>query len=142
MIGKNPVRLITGKTYEILFIAHAALVTSGTATLETALAGIPQVVCYKADLLSILIAAMFIKVKYISLVNLITGLETIKELIQYDLTVNKLEKELKAIVQGGERREKMLSDYESLKNKLGPAGASLRIAQEMINSLRKDGRRS
>ena len=142
IIGKNPVRLITGKTYEILYIAHAALVTSGTATLETALAGIPQVVCYKADFFSMLIAWMFVKVRYISLVNLIMDFEVIKELVQYDLTVSRLGKELRAIVPGGERREKMLSDYESLKNKLGPSGASFRIAEEMVSSLRKDERQS
>lgn len=135
--GNNPVTLITGKTYEILYLAHAAVVTSGTATLETALTGTPQVVCYKGDFFSMLIAWIVVKVKYISLVNLIMGSEVIKELVQYDLTVKKLKKELKAIVQGGERREIMLKDYELLMNKLGPAGASTRIAEEMVNLLKK-----
>jgi lipid-A-disaccharide synthase len=111
-------------------------VTSGTATLETALIGIPQVVCYKADFFSMLIAWIVVKVKYISLVNLIMGYEVVKELVQYDLTKNSLIKELKSIVKGGEKREKMLTDYAILKEKLGPAGASSRIAAEMVRSLK------
>jgi len=137
IIGDSPVRLVTDKTYEILHLADAALVTSGTATLETALAGTPQVVCYKGDFFSMLIAWMVVKVKWISLVNLIMGYEVIKELVQYDLTEENLKKELGAIVRGGAKREKMLNDYELLKNKLGPAGASLRIASEMVSSLKK-----
>ena len=81
----QPVMLVKDKTYEILHIAEAALVTSGTATLEAALLGTPQVVCYKGDFFSMLIAWMVVKVKYISLVNLIMGIEVIKELVQYDL---------------------------------------------------------
>jgi len=138
IIGNSPVNLITDKTYEILYLAHAALVTSGTATLETALIGTPQVVCYKADFFSMLIAWMVIKVKYISLVNLIMNKEVIKELIQYDLIEKNLLNELKAILQVGDRREKMLNDYESLKDKLGPSGASVRIAADMVESLKKE----
>ena len=84
-----------------------------------------------------LIAWMVVKVKYISLVNLIMDREVVKELVQYDLTGNNLLMELKAIVQGGDRRDKILNDYESLKNILGPAGASVRIASDMVNSLKK-----
>lgn len=137
IIRQSPVNLITDKTYEILYLAHAALVTSGTATLETALIGAPQVVCYKADFFTMLIAWMVVKVRYISLVNLIMDFEVIKELVQYDLTEKNLLKELLAIVHGGERREKMSNDYQSLKIKLGPAGASVRIAADMVNSLKK-----
>jgi lipid-A-disaccharide synthase len=137
IIGNSPVTLITDKTYEILFLAHAALVTSGTATLETALAGTPQVVCYKGDFFSMLIAWIVVRVKYISLVNLIMNFEVIRELVQYDLTAKRLIHELKAIVHGGERREKMKEDYEVLKKKLGTAGASTRIAAEMVSSLKK-----
>jgi lipid-A-disaccharide synthase len=137
ILGDSSVNLIIDKTYEILYLAEAALVTSGTATLETALIGVPQVVCYKADFLSMLIAWMVIKVKYISLVNLIMDEEIIKELIQYDLKEKNLLKELKAIVQGGSGREEMLKSYNSLKEKLGPAGASFRIAGDIVNSLKK-----
>jgi lipid-A-disaccharide synthase len=142
IIGNNPIKMITDKTYEILYLAHAALIKSGTSTLETALINIPQVVCYKGDFFSMLVAWLVVKVKYVSLVNLIMDFEVIKELIQYDLTENNLLKELKAIVHGGDRREKMLNDYESLRKKLGPAGASSRISIEMVNSLKKDDMKS
>ena len=136
IIGKEPVKLIKEKTYEILYASQAALVTSGTATLEAALMGTPQVVCYKGDFISMLIAWMVIKVKYISLVNLIMDFEVIKELVQYDLKESSILKELKAVMPGGGKREKILSDYEVLKNKLGPAGASGRIAREMVKELK------
>jgi len=136
IIGDHPVKLIKEKTYEILYSSEAALVTSGTATLEAALHGAPQVVCYKGDFISMIIAWMVIKVKYISLVNLIMDREVVKELIQYDLTKDKILKELKGILKGGDKREKLLSDYEELKLKLGPAGASGRIAREMVEELK------
>ncbi len=135
IIGKQPVKLIKEKTYEILYAADAALVTSGTATLEAALHGAPQVVCYRGDFLSMLIAWMVIKVKYISLVNLIMKSEIVRELVQYDLTENSLLTELKAILPGGTKRELLLSGYEVLKEKLGSAGASGRIAREMVRYL-------
>jgi lipid-A-disaccharide synthase len=138
IIGDTPLILVKDKTYEILHISQAALVTSGTATLEAALIGTPQVVCYKADLVSILIAWAVIKVRFISLVNLIMGFEVIKELIQYDLNEKNLLAELSAILPGGNKRNKILSDYEELKTKLGPAGASGRIAKEMIAELKKN----
>jgi lipid-A-disaccharide synthase len=135
IIGDQNVRLVKEKTYEILFCAEAALVTSGTATLEAALHNTPQVVCYKGDFISMIIALIVIKVKYISLVNLVMGSEVVTELVQYDLTKERILKELKAILPGGDRREKLLSDYEALRTKLGPAGASGRIAAEMVKEL-------
>ena len=137
IIDNDPVILIKDKTYEILYVAQAALVTSGTATLEAALSGTAQVVCYKGDFFSMLIAWYVIKVKYISLVNLIMGFEVIKELVQYDLKEKSLLAELLAILPGGTKRGKILSDYEELKTKLGPAGASGRIAREMVGELKK-----
>jgi len=125
IIGNAPVKVIKEKTYEILYAAEAALL------------GTPQVVCYKGDFFSMLIAWMVVKVKYISLVNLIMGSEVVKELVQYDLTEKALLKELKAILPGGVKREKLLSDYEELKIKLGSAGASGRIAREMVRELKK-----
>ena len=138
IIGNSPVRLIKERTYELLYIADAALVTSGTATLEAALHGTPQVVCYKGDFFSMLIAWMVIKVKFISLVNLILDSEVVTELVQYDLTENSLLKELKAILPGGKKRGKLLSDYELLRVELGSAGASQRIAREMVRVLKTD----
>jgi lipid-A-disaccharide synthase len=137
VIGDKDVLLVKEKTYEILHIAEAALVTSGTATLEAALLGTPQVVCYKADFFSMLIGWMVIKVKHISLVNLIMNAQVVKELVQYDLTEENLRKELTSILNGGDRRAKMLSEYDDLKKVLGPAGASVRIAQEMVKELNK-----
>jgi lipid-A-disaccharide synthase len=137
IIGDSAVMLVKDKTYEILQISEAALVTSGTATLEAALLGTPQVVCYKGDFFSMVIAWMVVKVKFISLVNLIMGMEVIKELVQYDLKEKILMSELSAILSGGDKRNKILSDYAELKKKLGPAGASGRIAIEMVKELRK-----
>jgi lipid-A-disaccharide synthase len=137
IIGTAPVSLIKERTYEILYASKAALVTSGTATLEAALMDTPQVVCYKGDFLSMIIAWMVVKVKYISLVNLIMGFEVIKELIQYDLKEKKLLTELNAILPGGVKRDKILSDYQDLKAKLGPSGASRRIAKEMVEDLNR-----
>jgi lipid-A-disaccharide synthase len=137
IIGNKPVKLIKEKTYEILYAADAALVTSGTATLEAALHGVPQVVCYKGEFLTMVIAWIVVKVKFISLVNLIMESEVVKELVQYDLTEAALLRELRAILPGGEKREKLLSDYELLKNKLGSLGASKRIAIEMVKELKK-----
>ncbi len=135
IISDMPVKLIKEKTYEILYAAQAALVTSGTATLEAALYGTPQVVCYKGDFVSMLIGWSVIKVKYISLVNLILDTEAVKELVQYDLKEKNVLRELIAILPGGGKREKLISDYDLLKNKLGAAGASQRIASEMVNEL-------
>jgi len=136
IIGDGPVMLVKEKTYEILYISEAALVTSGTATLEAALLDTPQVVCYKGDFFSAVIAWAVIKVRYISLVNLIMGFEVIKELVQYDLKEKKLLAELASILPGGNKRDKILSDYNNLKRKLGPAGASGRIAREMVDELK------
>ncbi len=135
IIGHHPVKLIREKTYEILHVADAALVTSGTATLEAAIMGTPQVVCYKGDFFSILIAWMVIKVKYISLVNLIMGSEVIRELVQYDLTEKNLIEELRSLLSGNKRREQILADYKLLKEKIGPSGASGRVAARMVKDL-------
>jgi lipid-A-disaccharide synthase len=137
IIGSSPVKLIKEKTYEILYSAEAALVTSGTATLEAALHGTPQVVCYKGDFFSMIIAWIVIRVRYISLVNLIMDREVVKELIQYDMNEKRLRSELKAILPGGEKRGQLLKDYEELKIKLGKAGASERVAKEMVGDLRR-----
>ena len=142
IIRDHPVILIKDKTYEILYVSEAALVKSGTATLETALLRVPEVVCFKADLISMLIGWIVIKVKYISLVNLITGYEAVKELIQYSLNEKNLVSELKAILPGGSKREKILEDYNKVREILGPAGASERVAADMVMVLRRDGHKA
>ena len=136
IIGDEPVSLLKDKTYSILKVADAALVASGTATLETALFNVPQVVCYKGDFFSMLVAWILIKVKFISLVNLILKREVIKELVGYSLNSKNLIRELKAILPGGDKREKILSDYDAIRFTLGSSGASDRIAGEMVRVLR------
>ncbi|HNX65863.1 MAG TPA: lipid-A-disaccharide synthase [Bacteroidales bacterium] len=133
--GDIPVKIVTGKTYEILSVAEAALVTSGTATLETALFNVPQVVCYCTSALTYQLSKMVIKVNYISLVNLIMNREIIVELIQKDLNTERLRNELSYIISGGSKREKMLDDYSSLHSILGGPGASSRIAGDIVKTL-------
>ena len=115
--------------------SEAALVTSGTATLETALFKLPEVVCYKGSAISYAIAKQLIKVKYISLVNLIMDREVVKELIQGELNTVMLKDELSKVLKGGEKRDKLQADYDELIQKLGGAGASEKTAQLMIDNL-------
>ena len=112
------VSFVTNETYSLLSKAIAALVTSGTATLETALFGVPQVVCYKGSSVSYQIAKRLVKIKYISLVNLIMDKEVVKELIQDELTVSNLKKELDNILHDNEKIVRMKKDYDALKNLL------------------------
>jgi lipid-A-disaccharide synthase len=128
------VQLISGKTYQLLSYARAALVASGTATLETAIFKVPQVVCYRGGFLSYVIAKNLVKIEYISLVNLIMNREVVKELIQNDLNLKKLETEFVKIAKDGEARSQQLTDYELLYEKLGGEGASALTAELMLKS--------
>jgi len=125
----DSVKVIFNKTHDILFHADAALVTSGTATLETALIGTPQVVCYKGNWLSYNIAKQVIKVKYISLVNLIMDRLVVKELIQHELTAENLISELNLLLSNKKFRQKQLADYDELRAILGKSGASEKAAE-------------
>ena len=127
------VGFVSNQTYALLTYAHAALVTSGTATLETALFNVPQVVCYKGNWISYQIAKRIITLDFISLVNLIMDREVVKELIQGDLTSENLNTELRKILEGPER-ERILADYASLKEKLGGEGASEKAARLLIKN--------
>ncbi len=131
-----PYQLVYDETYALLEHSQAALVTSGTATLETALLNIPQVVCYKGGTLSYLIAKQVIKVPYIALVNLIMVRKVVEELIQNDLTEARLESALKELLQPAKRTQ-MQQDYEMLREQLGGPGASARVAQLMWAELNK-----
>lgn len=133
-IDKENVSMVQGATYDLLSNAHAALVTSGTATLETALFKVPEVVCYKGSSISYQIAKRLIKVPYISLVNLIADKELVKELIQSELNTKNLIEELSKICSGA-TRDAMLSEYDSLIDLLGGDGASDKIASEMLKTL-------
>lgn len=129
------VQLLYGKTYSIMKHAEAALVTSGTATLEAALLRAPQVVCYKANLISMLIAYFLVKVHHISLVNLIMKKEVVKELVQYKLTPASLKAELDRILHDQHYRQAMLENYDQLFERIGPPGVSERIAARMVDLL-------
>ena len=130
-------RIVYGETYPLLAHSAAALVTSGTATLETALFGVPQVVCYKGNYFSYLIAKHLIKgIRFISLVNLIADKPVVKELIQHDLDVDSLQKELSLLLQEDTIR-RMRDDYRLLRSSLGDGTASERAADGMIGCLKK-----
>lgn len=125
---------VEGQTYELLKQATAALVTSGTATLETALFGVPQVVCYKGSFLSYEIGKRLVNIKYISLVNLIMDKPVVKELIQHHLTVANLSNELKKILPESEERSRITKDYEELRAVLSTTqNASKRAAEILVN---------
>ncbi|MEZ4801854.1 MAG: lipid-A-disaccharide synthase [Gelidibacter sp.] len=132
---KINVSFVDNETYDLLSISTAGLVTSGTATLETALFKVPQVVCYKGGWLSYQIAKRIITLKYISLVNLIMDKEVVTELIQNDFNPKRLKKELNAILTK-QKREKMFMDYFDLEKKLGGQGASEKAAKLIFNSLK------
>lgn len=122
------VQLISGRTYDLLNEADVALVTSGTATLETGLFGVPQIVCYQGRPLSYFIARQLVNVKYISLVNLILDQPLLKELIQNDFQPELLKLELTALLEP-EEQQRLRSGYSELRNKLGNSGAAERTAQ-------------
>lgn len=123
---------LTGQTYELLSHATAALVTSGTATLETALFHVPQIVCYKGSEVSYQIAKRLIKLKYISLVNLIMDKEVVRELIQHELTVDNIRRELNEILNNKMANERIKKDYESLTRRLSQQGTASEKAARII----------
>jgi lipid-A-disaccharide synthase len=123
---------VTNKTYELLIQSKAALVTSGTATLETALFGVPEVVCYKGSNISYQIAKRLIKIKFISLVNLIMDKPVVKELIQNDLTVENLKQELSLLLFNETKQQQLKRDYEDLKNVLSGGGNASANAAKII----------
>lgn len=135
---KSNVRLVVNRTYQLLQLSSAAIVTSGTATLETALLDVPEVVCYKANKISYLIARQVARVKYICLVNLIMDRLVVKELIQGDMTANSIRDELQSLLNSSKRQKKLLEDYEELKYVLGNAGASDRAAETIISYVKKN----
>ena len=137
-ISGKPVTLVRNKTYPLLSHASAALVTSGTATLETALFGVPQVVCYETPLPRLIRFAFdhIIQVRYISLVNLIADREIVPEMLADKFIVDGIAQELRAILPGGEGREPMLSAYREVRERLGTDSAPARAAHIMVDLLR------
>ena len=128
------VHFISNKTYDLLSISHAALVTSGTATLETALFKVPEVVCYKGSWISYQIAKRVITLKYISLVNLIMDREVVKELIQEEFNTKNIRVELEKILDA-ENRSRIFSDYAALEKQLGGEGASDKTAKLIVAAI-------
>jgi lipid-A-disaccharide synthase len=131
--GYPHVRTITDDTYNLLSVAKAALVTSGTATLETALFGVPQVVCYKTSWLTAYIARKVMTVQYLSLVNLIANKEVVKEIVQEDMTAANVAKQLAVLLPNDSlQRQQVLADYANIKTTMGGAGASERAGELMV----------
>ncbi len=134
-LDNHNVHFVSNKTYDLLSVSTAALVTSGTATLETALFKVPEVVCYKGSWLSYQIGKQLVKnIKYISLVNLIMDKEVVTELIQNDCNTRRLKQELDTILDAYERTKFFLNYYD-LEKKLGGKGASEKVAKLIYNAL-------
>lgn len=136
----SDIRYVADETYETLSVAEAAVVTSGTATLETALMGIPEVVVYRTLWFQVLLQPYVLNVDWVSLVNLNLRREAVAEIIQSDLDITRAEKELRDILRGGCRRKKMLADFAELKAVIGGPGASERFARRMVELLKNDKR--
>ncbi|MCD6010268.1 MAG: lpxB [Flavipsychrobacter sp.] len=132
VIGDLPVLLVKDQTYNLLKQAKAGLITSGTATLETALFGVPQVVCYKGNPVSFWLATKLVNVKYISLVNLIMDKEVVKELIQTELTEANIKAALTRLLHDEAYKKELTQDYETLWHKLGDKQASALAANEIV----------
>lgn len=133
----DSVSVIFNETYEIMANARAAIVTSGTATLEAALFKVPEVICYKGSNISYSIAKRLIKVKYISLVNLILDQEVVKELIQHECTSENIQLELDKIINDENYRQMLIDKYNELEEMLGGGGASKKVAQSLFKTLSK-----
>ena len=137
MLSHQNVSAVLNQTYELLSKSKAALVTSGTATLETALFGVPEVICYKGNNISYQIAKRVIKIKYICLVNLITNREVVKELIQDDMNEINLVQELQALLTNTKKQRQLKEDYDSLKTLLSAGGnASKNAALSIWNYIK------
>ena len=137
-VGDAQVTVLFGKTYPLLQHARAALVTSGTATLETALFRVPQAVCYHTPMGKVIafLKRHVLKVKYISLVNLIAGREVVRELVADTMTVEQVRRELERLLHDEEYRRRMLEGYDRMADRLGEAGAPRRAARRMVELLR------
>ena len=137
-IEGTKVRLVVNQTYALLASATAALVTSGTATLETCMFRVPQVVCYETPLPQLIgfLKRHFIKVRWVSLVNLIADREVVPELVAETFSVDNIRRELEALLPGGHKREQMLADYDEVFRRLGDSHAPERAADIMIEKLK------
>lgn len=140
IIGSSDVKYVRDQTYPLLAYSQAAIVTSGTATLETALIGTPEIVCYRGSALTMWVGRILVKVRFLSLVNLILDREVVPELIQQEMNMVNAKAKLNSILPGGNKRETMLADFELLRQAVGGAGASRRFATRMVEMLKKEKR--
>jgi lipid-A-disaccharide synthase len=135
--GVDNVKVVVDRTQQTLAMAEAAIVTSGTATLETALMGIPEIVMYHVPWIYEKLKPYFLRIPYISLVNINLRREAVRELVCAKLDVEGAERELRAILPGGAKRESMLRDFDELRVMIGAEGASHRFAKDIVNSLKR-----
>ena len=135
-LQNTSVKYLCNKTYDTLFYADAAIVTSGTATLETALIGTPEIVMYHVPKVYEWARPIVLKIPYISLVNINLNRECVREIVVNKIDVDAVSAELHAILKGGSKREKMLAEFAELQELMGGEGSSLRVAQDIVKSLR------
>ena len=135
-IGQSPLRCVFDETYATIAAAEAAVVASGTATLETALLGTPEVVVYRLAAIEYRCMPLFVRCRWISLVNLNLQREAVAEILQSDLDITRAERELRAILPGGAKRTRMEADFRELRTVIGGPGASERIARRMVEELK------
>ncbi|WP_300722987.1 lipid-A-disaccharide synthase [uncultured Alistipes sp.] len=135
-IGQSPLRCVFDETYATIAAAEAAVVASGTATLETALLGTPEVVVYRLAAIEYRCMPLFVRCRWISLVNLNLQREAVAEILQSDLDITRAERELRAILPGGAKRARMEADFRELRTVIGGPGASERIARRMVEELK------
>lgn len=131
-LEKHNIKVVFNQTYELMMYAKAGIIKSGTSTLESALFRLPQVVCYKTGKLSFAIGKQLVKVKFISLVNLIMDKLIVKELMQEEFTAKNIGEELKLLLHDKKYRDNMLHEYDQLIKHLGGGGASARIAEHLV----------
>ena len=136
MLSGTAIKVVCNKTYDTLIYAEAAVVTSGTATLETALIGTPEIVMYHIPKLYEILRPVVLKIPYISLVNINLDRECVREIVVSRIDVEAVSQELRSILKGGARRAKMMADYAELQEMMGGEGSSLRVAQDIVKSLR------
>ena len=137
----TPLTVVRSATLAALRLAEGAVVTSGTATLEAALLRTPEVVVYRGPWPSMLLMKLLIRVKWISLVNLILGYGCVKELKQHEYTVDALERELRNVLPGGALHDQQQAEFGKLRNMLGQAGVAERVARRMVSLLMEDARK-
>ena len=136
-IGRAPLHCVVDETYAAITAAEAAVVASGTATLETALLGTPEVVVYRLAAIEYRCMPLFVHCRWVSLVNLNLGREAVAEILQSDLDITRAERELRAILPGGAKRARMEADFEELRTIIGGPGASERFARRMVEELKR-----